>query len=647
MTDIWQIAQSTISGNTAAKITDQGNGDAMAIIAAIERVWPDSVKQSAKFAKRLRQIYGTDNDRLLRDLYETVCRRVRLQYDPFGVQYVRKPANVVRDGECDCKSYALFLSSVLTNLQIPHLFRFVAWHPGAEVSHVYIVAFPDGKRTVLDCNLKKYGLEKLPNYNSIEIDMTKIYSMGALPPATLLDGRDVSQMSGLELGLRGKREELRAERDHLHGICGNDDARANYDAAIDMTTDLINTVGAITDNPNRWVKSANNMIGAIQYDWATGRYHKYPIDELHSMRAAEWNAGVRHHAVGSFWSSVKKVTKKVGNVAKSGVKIVASTTKKTVKGVANVTKGVTRVAANTVKAATIAPAALFSSKARQELKDAQSRMKQGAKEFGEGNKQIVTAAGSATLETILEDYMPKAGYYFLYMFIPDADVSSYPAKVQKKRAKQKRMWNFLVKWLGVDEDKLKSISRSGIIKHTGKTPEELIAAYAKGKKISGVGEVVAIITICISAINAIANFIKSWKGKSSSETAKEEDVAGSGDGDSDSDSDSASTTTSGSSTELDEKLNTLTTQANQYNNLIKDGYNVYAGLTNKESAKADSTTATTSTDTTTPATTASDTNAVISPAATTTTKKTSYLPWLIGGGVLAAVLLTRKKGKRK
>lgn len=124
MSDLWYIAEQTIKG-TPYRLQQFGSGNATDIMQAVLACQPDAQEQTLDFSLRLSRIYRNDRRRLLCDLYNAICKNVRLRYDPVGVQLVRKPSNIVAERACDCKSYSLFISAVLSNLGIKNFFRFV------------------------------------------------------------------------------------------------------------------------------------------------------------------------------------------------------------------------------------------------------------------------------------------------------------------------------------------------------------------------------------------------------------------------------------------------------------------------------------------------------------------------------------------
>lgn len=553
------------------------------IFARIRADIPEAISQTKVFSRCLYDACGRDAEILLRELYSFLVDNVRLCIDPIGVQYVKKPAALVHDSDrrADCKSYSIFIASVLANLNVPFRFKFCSWKPyDKNVRHVFIEAFPDDgvRRRVLDVNLKRYNMEKLPNYNNRYIDMTQIYSVGALEEGvakrikrdSLLDGRDVRRVTDVELDLRIDRQGLRNERDAVSAICGIGSTECEaYNDSIDMINDLIGEVVAMCDSRN--FSNMEERIAGIGYDYVTGAYSLSGVGvggifsslkkssknpkNIAAMKAKKkkstskssrlnnrfWLrkkrlAAIRNKRahkisdveaidpyIGRWFSKIKKGVKKfskgVAKVAKSSVKVVANTVKKTTKAVATVAKKATTGTLKMVKASVMAPAALVSSKARKELKKTVKSAASDAKDVAKSTKDILTAPLAAATAEILENYLPKCGPFFLYCFMDDKTAAKCPSKVKNKRNKANRLRKFIVNVIGVSGSQFDKICRNSIVKEYGKTPEAVIADRMKG--VAGIGVAG---TAIISAIVAIIGLLKKVFGKKSPDNVSSSDM---------------------------------------------------------------------------------------------------------------------------
>jgi len=133
-----------------------------------------------------------------------------------------------------------------------------------------------------------------------------------------------------------------------------------------------------------------------------------------------------------------------------------------------------------------------------------------AKKTYTGMWKLATWPARLALKGILEVSLPKAAPSFLYLFIPEKDVSKMPATVQKKRKKQIFLSNFFVKWIGLKRKHFMKLISNGIKKHYGKSPEKLLKDRYQG--ISGIGVLpLALIPPLIAIVTKLMKVFK--KGK--------------------------------------------------------------------------------------------------------------------------------------
>lgn len=518
MQDLWQIAVKTIKGQPF-RLQQLGSGNAGSIMRAVLSCQDAAQQQTKAFADRLKTIYGRNRRRLLYDLYNTICANVRLRYDPAGVQLVRKPSNVVAERACDCKSYSLFISAVLANLGIKNAFRFVSFGPGREITHVYIIAYPDGGApVVLDCNLRSFNKET--NYYKKRDVMAQISAIGKLEKTNWRNGRSLAQMTDPELGLRIHIEGLKSDL-QTRRVKNNPALAATIRAGIDYEGDLLKTYQAAVEKGGAYKEQADALIGAIEHDWKTGRYIKMSRAELLKKRAQEWDNGTRYYDDSYISGWLKKALKKAGSALKTVGKTVASATVKTVKATGKAIASSAKLAANITKMATIAPVAALTSKGREEIKKTAQDIKGNVQVQGQAIKSVTLAPVSSLVEEVLDNMM-EAGPWFLYSYaIPESLISKYPETIQKKWKKQREAYDKIIKYIDVDKSKLNSIIRSSIQRKFNASPEEVVLAImnvglqAKKNDPEHIGEaataaaggVVALITAIVSLAATVVGLI--------------------------------------------------------------------------------------------------------------------------------------------
>lgn len=140
----------------AEKVIDPGESDAKLlypkgntqdIITVIMMADAQSDQYTAEFAKAFEDIHPVDQ---CEDLYFFVQDNISYKEDPAGKQWIKSPSQLWTDKEGDCKSFSLFIGSVLKNLGIPFIYRFAGYDAGGDVTHVYVVAYPDGEEIIMD-----------------------------------------------------------------------------------------------------------------------------------------------------------------------------------------------------------------------------------------------------------------------------------------------------------------------------------------------------------------------------------------------------------------------------------------------------------------------------------------------------------------
>lgn len=122
----------------------------------------DNVNQTLSIAEYIKANTMSDKDAIL-ELVDFMIDRFEYEIDPVGEQIIKTPSRFLSDGKGDCKAYSIFISSVLTNMNITNWLRFVDYS-GEDYTHVYCVALIDGKEFPIDvvaliCNDIPIGFE--------------------------------------------------------------------------------------------------------------------------------------------------------------------------------------------------------------------------------------------------------------------------------------------------------------------------------------------------------------------------------------------------------------------------------------------------------------------------------------------------------
>ena len=110
-------------------------------------------KLSKSFTKDLApQLKGASDMETLRNLFYVVNNNIRYVRDRVGNEVVKSPGKFWKDRKGDCKSYSIFIGSVLKNLGYKYKYRVAFYDPKEpEKGHIYpIVVLPGGKQVVMD-----------------------------------------------------------------------------------------------------------------------------------------------------------------------------------------------------------------------------------------------------------------------------------------------------------------------------------------------------------------------------------------------------------------------------------------------------------------------------------------------------------------
>lgn len=119
------------------------NGDVHDTIRLMKRIVRQTLAQTKGIAKELK---GSSREETARNVWNFVYHHVQYKKDHPLREQLRTPARTWRDRKkgVDCDCYAIFISSILTNLSIPHAFRMAGYK--GDFQHVYVVVPKSGSQ---------------------------------------------------------------------------------------------------------------------------------------------------------------------------------------------------------------------------------------------------------------------------------------------------------------------------------------------------------------------------------------------------------------------------------------------------------------------------------------------------------------------
>ncbi len=167
---------------TDKKVISSSVGGNSLIIDTIHKAVPQATKQTQHLSSTFLR---PTQKQTAKAIWHFLKDQINYKADGYEYQDVRLPSHFLRTGTGDCKSYSLFTSAVLSNLGIPHLFRYTSYLNDRTPSHVYIV-LSDG--TAIDGVYDRFGKEKPYTFKKDYIMQTR--TIQGLPNEPILGVKD-------------------------------------------------------------------------------------------------------------------------------------------------------------------------------------------------------------------------------------------------------------------------------------------------------------------------------------------------------------------------------------------------------------------------------------------------------------------------
>lgn len=143
------------------------NGDTWDIVSTVLKADKQTKKDTEDFSKQF-----TRDKAGLRQLWLYVKNNFTYKEDENGQQWIKSPARLFHDKEGDCKSFTIFINSVLQNLKIDYITRFISQNSDKDPTHVYSIAILGDEKIILDAVYYKFNEE--PRHTKKYDYMTKI-----------------------------------------------------------------------------------------------------------------------------------------------------------------------------------------------------------------------------------------------------------------------------------------------------------------------------------------------------------------------------------------------------------------------------------------------------------------------------------------
>lgn len=178
-------------------VTFAKNATTANIIDEVLYIHKQTANDLHKFAPVLR---GSNTLQTCSNVWHFVKENIRYKEDGPTYQWIKTPARIWADKECDCKGYSIFIAACLTTLGIPFVFRFVSYNEHPDATHVYIVANDNGREIPIDCVLDEFN--KQLKYTHKYDHMTQIARLSGIGRRgrSILQGRKFGHAIELPAG---------------------------------------------------------------------------------------------------------------------------------------------------------------------------------------------------------------------------------------------------------------------------------------------------------------------------------------------------------------------------------------------------------------------------------------------------------------
>ena len=159
-------------------------------------VW--ETREDTKLLAKL--LEGKNLEETCRNTWEFVYGHINCRRDKPGIEQVRRPSRTWADRKkgVDCDGYTVFISSILTNLGIPHSIRITKYNGKRYFQHIYPIVHSNGKlkeEPLAPGHIINDGWQMKPGY--ITIDCVTEYFDYEVP---FFDYRDFDMQSRIPVG---------------------------------------------------------------------------------------------------------------------------------------------------------------------------------------------------------------------------------------------------------------------------------------------------------------------------------------------------------------------------------------------------------------------------------------------------------------
>lgn len=161
------LADHYIEKSTGKKELIHRNGNVDQIIAVIL----DADRKGRGFTRRFAQHLKAGSDRqTLRNIWKFTKTNIKYVRDRAGDEVIKSPGATWETRKGDCKSFSVFIGSILGNLGYSYKYRVAFYDPKTpEQGHIYPVAVLNGTEVILDA-VWDYFDSEVPYWKAYDYD---------------------------------------------------------------------------------------------------------------------------------------------------------------------------------------------------------------------------------------------------------------------------------------------------------------------------------------------------------------------------------------------------------------------------------------------------------------------------------------------
>lgn len=170
-------------------IRPEGKAQLHHTINLIKHIVPETTGDTRLLANYLK---GSDLRSTCQNIWEFVYNHIQYARDKKGIEQVRRPSRVWADRiqgvDCDC--YSVFISSILTNLNIPHKLRITKYGGKSHFQHIYPIVKSGGSSYItIDCVTDQFDYE-VPYSGVKDFDIADLTPVGEINGVIGISGVD-------------------------------------------------------------------------------------------------------------------------------------------------------------------------------------------------------------------------------------------------------------------------------------------------------------------------------------------------------------------------------------------------------------------------------------------------------------------------